>query len=498
MLVAYLESGHNLKNIFTFFALLSISGFVWGQDEFFDDHYAKTSSSLGARLRFNIDGTAGQASLLRYGTDATCTTLVDRVYFTRGSYTFTANTAFILDASAFYTLASASPTQADDSTTYYAQVKLYQADGYNAYGISDCIPYTCSSITSTCTQTNSLLTYDFVASPVYAYISPNNANLYRCEMDSTYGNFAGNATSSACTALTNSTSPGFSTVLGATFANFSNQTYAYIGDNSARLWQCPISEASGALSSGCTALTKTVSFGNTFARTPQTFGSTTYIYVSRFASTFYKCPMDDTYGNFAGNATSTACTALSGTTSLGSITGVEFYTFSSTTYAYITGFSTKVWRCPMDSSTGNFTGDTTSTACTGLTAAVSQLSSPHIQAPAFQNASGITFLNSSGTVYAYVGDQSSNVWKCPMDNSTGGFSSSCTGLTNTPAFTDSNTPRVHQFNGTNYLYLPDGANHKFWQCPLTSTGTFATTCTALTNSTLGNFTSASEINFYAP
>jgi hypothetical protein len=89
-----------------------------------------------------------------------------------------------------------------------------------------------------------------------------------------------------------------------------------------------------------------------------------------------------------------------------------FYTFSDTLYAYITDISDTLWQCPMNESTGAFSG-----ACTALTNSTS-----------FINTNVMGFYTVGGIVYAYIGDGSHQIWQCPM-NETGGFADTCTALT---------------------------------------------------------------------
>src|SRR5204863_409542 len=107
--------------------------------------------------------------------------------------------------------------------------------------------------------------------------------------------------------------------------------------------------------------------------------------------------------------------------------------------------------------------------------------------PAFERTASITFNTFAGITYAYVGDigligsGSSHLWQCPMNNATGGFSGTCTDLTNTPPFAIPFSAAFNTFSGITYAYVADVSI--IWQCPIdTATGGFSGACVALTNS----------------
>jgi hypothetical protein len=287
----------------------------------------------------------------------------------------------------------------------------------------------------------------------YAYVSDASSNVWHCPMNTTTGRFNG-----ACTALTNS--PGFTESVGTTFNTFTATTYAYVSDNTSNLWQCPINTTTGAFTGACTALTNTTSFNVTQSVTFNTFGGATYAYVSDNSSNLWQCPMNATTGGFNG-----ACTALTNSTSFLKTQNTTFNTFAGTTYAYVGDNSSNLWRCPMNTTTGGFSG-----TCTALTNSTS-----------FGATQSAIFNTFSGTTYAYVSDISSNLWQCPVNTTTGGFSGVCMALTG--SFVASVYTAFNTFSGTVYAYVSEGTNN-LWQCPMnTSTGGIGGTCTALTNTT---------------
>jgi hypothetical protein len=255
----------------------------------------------------------------------------------------------------------------------------------------------------------------------YAYVADDSSNLWQCRMNTT-GGF-----SSGCTALTNSTSPGFSSTQATTFATFSGVTYAYVGDSSSNLWQCPMNVTGGISGGACTLLTNATSPGFSFTNgtTFATFSGITYAYVGDGTTNLWQCPMNATGGFSSG------CTALTNSTSPGfsSINEAIFVPFSGVTYAYVADATTKLWQCPMNA-TGGISG-----GCTALTNSTS---------PGFSFTTGTIFSTFSGVTYAYVADFSSNLWQCPM-NVTGGISGGCTALTN------STSPGFHETTGVAFF-----------------------------------------------
>ncbi|MFI4919110.1 MAG: hypothetical protein ACHP65_06105 [Legionellales bacterium] len=287
----------------------------------------------------------------------------------------------------------------------------------------------------------------------WAYVSDLSSNLWQCPINSTSGEFT-----TACTALTNS--PAFVSTVGTVLNTFAGTTYAYIGDNSPILWQCPINTTTGTFSAPCVALTNTTSFAVTFGATFNTFAGTTYAYVSDFSSTLWQCPINATTGEFSGS-----CAALTNTSAFTRILGVTFNTFAGTTYAYVSDSSDTLWQCPINTATGGF-----SAACTALTNTTS-----------FAYSTNVTFNTFAGTTYAYVSDDSDTLWQCPINTATGGFSAACTALTNVISFFETTDMTFDSFAGTTYAYVSDFSSN-LWQCPInTATGAFSAACTALTN-----------------
>ena len=118
----------------------------------------------------------------------------------------------------------------------------------------------------------------------------------------------------------------------------------------------------------------------------------------------------------------------------------------------------------MNSLTGAFSG-----GCTALT-----------NSPAFNSFTyRITFNTFSGVTYAYVSDQSNTLWQCPMDDTTGQFSDTCTAMTLT--FGNTSGVTFANFSGITYAYVSD-LNHNLWQCPMdNATGGFSDICVSLFN-----------------
>jgi hypothetical protein len=291
----------------------------------------------------------------------------------------------------------------------------------------------------------------------FAYVSDNTQTLWQCLL-----NGSGGFNKSNCSALTNTTTPGFNQNLFTTFQNFSGVTYAYVTDNSVHIWKCPINSAGG-FSGGCTALNNTPAFSNTSVITFKNFSGVTYAYVADTSNKLWQCPMNAA-GNFNGN-----CTALTNSPAFNRTGAVTFATFSGVNFAYVTDISNTIWKCPLNA-TGGFSG-----VCTALT-----------NNPAFNQTALIEFNTFSATVYGYVTDSSTMVWQCPMTVA-GNFNGACTAMTNSPAFNSANDIAFFNFSGTPYAYIGDASNN-IWQCPLnTSTGRFNGVCAPLSgfNQTIG-------------
>jgi hypothetical protein len=201
-----------------------------------------------------------------------------------------------------------------------------------------------------CTTSSTPLNVSVAASN-FAYVADGSSNLWQCPINKATGVF-----SSGCTALTN-TPTAFNTTYGTTFATFSGVTYAYVADASTKLWQCPMN-ATGGISGDCTALTNTPSaFSYTNYTTFATFSGVTYAYMADGSQNLWQCPINNATGLF-----SSGCTALTNTPSaFQSINDITFATFSGVTYAYVSDGSTNLWQCPMSASGGISSG------CTALT-----------------------------------------------------------------------------------------------------------------------------------
>ncbi|MFT4058209.1 MAG: hypothetical protein QM652_01525 [Legionella sp.] len=84
------------------------------------------------------------------------------------------------------------------------------------------------------------------------------------------------------------------------FQSFNGTTYAYVADNTNVLWQCPINQATGTFSGSCTALTNTVAFTVTFSVNFQTINGSKYAYISDLSNTLWQCPINTSTGAFSG------------------------------------------------------------------------------------------------------------------------------------------------------------------------------------------------------
>ncbi len=284
----------------------------------------------------------------------------------------------------------------------------------------------------------------------FAYVSDLSSNLWQCPIDLSTGQF-----SSACVALTNN--PTFSETLYTTFNTFGGVTYVYVGDQGSQfLWKCPIDNMTGGFSGACVPLANMPSFVAPIDAAFATFLNSTFAYVSDETNNLWQCPIDTATGNFSGN-----CTALTNP-GFNSTHQTSFQTFNLVTYAYIADASSIIWQCPIDPATGGFLGPCIANSTPGgLT-------------------TGITFNTFSNQTYAYVGDESSpNIWKCPINPTTGQFGS-CTALTD-PSFFIAVSATFHTFAGIVYAYVSD-ISQNVWQCPInTTTGDFSGPCVGLSS-----------------
>ncbi|MCX7117133.1 MAG: hypothetical protein NTW94_04365 [Legionellales bacterium] len=316
------------------------------------------------------------------------------------------------------------------------------------------------------------LNISFTSGPLSLYQSDFSANLWKCPISDT-----GDISGGACAQLTNS--PPFSYTDSSTFGTFSGATYTYVGDNTTNLWQCPI-DALGNFSGNCTSLSNTTppGFNVTFDVTFATFSGNTYAYVTDNSNTLWKCLMNAT-GGFSGG-----CTALTNSSGAGfqSTEGVTFMTYSGTTYGYVSDASHRLWKCPMDEN-----GNINSGACTALTNSTGS----H-----FVSTSQVVFATFAGTTYLYVNDDTSTLWKCPINESGDITGGACAPLVNiNGGFAYSTSLSFAMFLGTTYGYEGD-ASSNLWKCPMTTTGDISGVgCTALNNSTSTGFSGTDESVF---
>jgi len=302
---------------------------------------------------------------------------------------------------------------------------------------------------ASCTTAAVPLNVNSSSTTTFAYVTDSTATLWQCPL-----NASGGFSQSSCTPLTNSTSPGFNQTLYTTFQAFAGVNYAYVTDNSPRLWKCPIGSGGG-FSGACTVLTNSPAFTATSALTFKEFSGVMYGYVADSSDTLWQCPMTAT-GDFTG-----ACTALTNPTPFTQTATAIFADFAGSTFAYVSDVTDTVWKCPMNA-TGGF-----SAMCSALTTS-----------PAFTQTIAITFAAFNNTTYGYVADLTNTLWQCPM-NAAGDFSGNCTALTNTTPFSFTNIATFQNINGLTYAYVAD-ASSNMWQCPINlTTGGFNGACTGL-------------------
>ena len=289
---------------------------------------------------------------------------------------------------------------------------------------------------------------------LFAYISDFSNILWQCPVDIVTGGLSG-----SCAPLTNS--PAFESTTIATFATFSGNTFAYVADQSNTLWQCPINTTTGSFSGSCTALMNVPSFVATINVTFARFSGNTYAYVGNLSNILWQCPVNTTTGGFSGS-----CTALTNSPAFFETSNAIFSTFSGNTFAYVSDGSNTLWQCPVNTITGGFSG-----SCMALT-----------NPPIFNTVFGTAFETFSGNTYVYVSDNSSNLWQCPINMTTGGFNGSCIPLA-VPAvpFNGTGFTTFATFSGNTYAYIGDRGS-SMWQCPIDmTTGGFSSSCTALVN-----------------
>ena len=311
-----------------------------------------------------------------------------------------------------------------------------------------------------------------VTQPLFSYVSDFTNTLYQCQINPSNGSFL-----NYCVPLMN-TGVSFSNTSGVAFnTSSSGQNYAYVGDSSSKLWQCPLN-TNGTFSAACTPLTNTgTAFVSTRHTTFNTFSGNTYAYVSDDSSTLWQCPVDAT-GGFSG-----ACTGLTNSVTglpFNEVFNTTFYTTSGSTYAYVADHSFVLWKCRV-TSTGGFNGP-----CVGLTQG----------AGAFTSTLSATFQTFNGATYVYVADDSNILWRCPFNSD--GTIGECLALQNSnTSFYRTSSVNFETFAGVTYAYVTDETNF-LWQCPMNNlTGAFSGSCAALTDPS--NFNdSAISSTFYVP
>ena len=328
---------------------------------------------------------------------------------------------------------------------------------------------------NSCAMSNTPLNVKQTNYSNFIYVSDRSNVWWQCPVNNITGE-----TSGSCISLTNTTPPSFSTIYSATFETFSGVTYAYVADASNNLWQCPMNSTGGISGGACAALinNNASGFNQIQATTFAIFSGVTYAYVADSSNTLWQCPMNST-----GGIISSTCNSLLNNTLpyFAYTNNTTFATFAGVTYAYVADGSNNLWQCPM-----NATGGISNSFCNLLSSA-------------FYSINDITFATFSGVTYAYVADNTSNLWQCPM-NTTGGINGSCTALTNsTPnGFNLTTDTRFATLSGVTYAYVSDQSS-VLWQCPMSTTGgIIGNACTALTNSTSPYFANTSGAMFFAP
>jgi hypothetical protein len=280
--------------------------------------------------------------------------------------------------------------------------------------------------------------------PVFGYVSDLSSKIFQCPIDLTTGNFL-----SPCITLTNI--PPFSQTNNTTFNIFGGVTYLYVGAQGASiLWKCPINNATGGFSGPCTALTNIPSFNRPIDAAFDSSSGITYAYVSDLSNRLWQCPINTITGNF-----SAPCIALTNP-GFNQTNSTVFQTFGGVKYAYVADTSLDIWQCPIDPVSGGFSGPCIANTLPTLSGGTSS----------------IIFNTFSGITYAYVGG-SVGLWKCSINTITGSFSS-CVALSD-PSLATPSELAFKTFSGITYAYISNVLN--ILQCPIdTATGNFAGPC----------------------
>ncbi len=341
------------------------------------------------------------------------------------------------------------------STSFQFATPVNLGGGYNVTILQQPPGLTCTVNNGSGTNVTANVTnISIVCTPLFVYVADESSQLWHCPINSATGTFNG-----SCTALTNS--PAFLETTNVTLQAFNGITYAYVSDYTDKIWQCPLNTSTGGFEGACIALTNSTAFIKTSNVTFQSFNGITYAYVAAHTNALWQCPINPATGTFSGS-----CTALTNTTAFQATFSVNFQSVNGNRYAYVSDLSNTLWQCPINTITGTFSG-----ACVALT-----------NSPAFYQTNNVTFQSFNGSAYAYVSDASDTVWQCPFNASTGTFNGACTALTNVPAFALSGSVTFQSFDNTTYAYVGDDSNN-LWQCPInTSTGAFNGSCVGLTNS----------------
>jgi hypothetical protein len=248
--------------------------------------------------------------------------------------------------------------------------------------------------------------------------------------------------------------------------------YGYVADQQGVIYQCTLNTTTHeGLFNACTATPSTsapVWTPRTIAFATTTVGITSsqYAYVADVSGHHvYQCSLN-TIGTVETLNTCAITPAFNEPS--WEPESVTLATVNSTQYAYVSdSLNEQIWRCALTSD--------------GALDGLSCMTTPASGAPSWHPA-GVAFATINQTQYAYVADEQSTVWQCPLESDGLFVSSGCLNMS-AASSTSFQTPLGITFatlsNGIQYAYVADGSTPgTVWQCVLNSTSGSFTSCVA--------------------
>ena len=178
----------------------------------------------------------------------------------------------------------------------------------------------------------------------YAYVADgSNAHMWRCALTS-----SGGLDGTSCITTPSTGAPSWQPN-SAAFTVVNNTQYAYVADELANVWQCPLQSDGTFVNSGCLSMSTSSSssfqtpLGVAFATVTN---GTQYAYVADGAAgAMWKCALNTTSGSFTSCTTQTPIPTVLWTPS-----AIAFATVNGTQYGYVADETGNVYQCTLNGS----------------------------------------------------------------------------------------------------------------------------------------------------